>query len=79
MTDKFGDDQIARLNHWVEIVESWLEGLEQITANIRTENERLRTITDADEAAIAGVDLVFVRNRIEHMINVWLGQSEDEG
>ncbi len=72
------DEHIVRLYEWIEAVKDWNEGLKKITLLVEKKLAEYKTITDDDRAVRAAVDLLFMRNRLEHMIKIWLGENKDE-
>ncbi len=72
------DEQVTRLREWIETVKDWNEGLKKIPLLVEKKLAEYETITDDNQAVRAGVDLLFMRNRLEHMIKIWLGESEDD-
>ena len=62
---------------WVDNVKLWNEWLKGICENIDKKTEQYQNIEDIEQIDDAVVDLLFIRNRLEHMIGIWLGEEDD--
>ena len=68
-------DQLAK---WIAAVDERNALLKIITAEVDKRVVHAEAITDEAKAADEMVDLLFMSNRIDSMINVWLGTDETE-
>ena len=67
-----------RLNEWIDLLREWNDVLRAIPQQIDTKLMECQAITDEEQAQKAWVELLFMRNRLEHMIKIWSGESEEE-
>ena len=69
---------IEQLTEWINAVQEWNDGLKIIAKHVDKTLEDSRSITNDDQALEMMVDLLFMRNRLESMIKVWLGENGEE-
>ena len=69
---------IQQLEKWIEYVHERNEALKVITAQMDKRLDQLRLVTDSDEAAGGGVELLFACNRLDHMLRIWVGEASGE-